>query len=595
MNRQDWQQHGIEVPYGATGEVRVTCPECSPTRHKTHDRCLAVNVDKGTWHCHHCGWTGGLRVDDDAYGSIPRPQAKTYQRPAYTPSASADAATMKARAWLERERAIPVAVSEAARIEARKVWMPDGDKGGEQWAIAFPYFRDGQTVNVKYRTTDKRFRMEKGAELCLYRLDDIAPASPLIWVEGEIDALSVVAAGLPSVVSVPNGAPPPDARNYERQMAYLDADAPTIQAVERHIIAVDNDAPGRKLRDELVRRLGPERCALVDWPDGCKDANDALRHHDTTTLRQVIEAARPVPVAGLLGVEDIAERIDRLYAEGLSGGEPPPSAALARHYTVKPGQWSVFTGIPGHGKSAVLDWLLVGLAEKAGWRFAVCSPENQPLERHAAQLIQIRARKPFGAGPRQRITPEELREAREWLASRFWFILPTDDDFTIDGVLRRARAAVLRHGVRGVVIDPWNEIEHQRPATMTETEYIGQALTKIRNFARRHEIHVWIVAHPTKLVKDRDGQYPIPTLYDISGTANWRNKADMGVVVWRDPTDESAPTQVHIQKVRFRECGEVGMVKLYFDKATGRYSDFGPIAHRDEVPPLDPWDSEESA
>jgi twinkle protein len=591
--RQDWGAHGIDLPPGASGEVRVTCPECSPQRAKRHDRCLAVNVDKGTWVCHHCGWTGGLAPDADGYGAPPPRPAP--QRPAYRPAVAASLPTAKAHGWIVAERGIPTAISVAAQVEARKVWMPGTE--GEVWAMAFPYFRDGAVVNVKYRTIAKAFRMEKGAELCLYGLDDIDPAR-LVWVEGEFDKLACAAAGVASCVSVPNGAPPADARNYERQFGYLAADAATLGAVERHVIATDADAPGRRLRDELVRRLGPERCALVEWPAGCKDANDVLRAHGAEALRACLDAARPVPIAGLLGVDDLAERIDRLYAEGLTPGEHPGSAALARHYTVKPGQWSVFSGVPGHGKSALLDWLLVGLAERAGWRFAVCSPENQPLERHAAQLIQIRARKPFGAGPRARLSPEELAEARDWLARRFWFILPPDDEFTIDGILRRARAAVLRYGVRGVVIDPWNEIEHSRPPSMTETEYIGQALTKIRNFARRHELHVWIVAHPTKLVKDRDGQYPVPTLYDISGTANWRNKADMGVVVWRDPTDESAPTQVHVQKVRFRECGEVGMVPLYFDKATGRYSDLGPVSYRTDEPPMDPWDSdsdEESA
>jgi twinkle protein len=589
---QDWEKHGIDLPHGASGEVRTTCPECSPDRAKKRERCLAVNVDKGTWVCHHCGWTGGLATDNDGYGSIPRPAPRPAPvRPAYQPANSADAASLKARAWLERERGIPVAVSDAARIEARKVWMPDGAKGGDEWAIAFPYFRDGRVVNVKYRTPDKRFRMEKGAELCLYGLDTIA-GETLVWMEGEIDALSVIASGVPSVVSVPNGAPPPDARHYDRLLAYLDADAARLAGVSRHVIATDADAPGRKLRDELVRRLGPERCALVEWPAGCKDANDVLRQYDTTTLRQHIDAARPVPIAGLITVDDIAERLDRLYDEGLRAGEHPGSDALARNYTVKPGQWTVVTGVPGHGKSALIDWMLVGLAERAGWRLAVCSPENQPLERHAAHLAELRARRPFGAGPRQRMSREELAETRAWLRERFYFILPPDDEFTIDGVLDRARAAVLRYGVRGLVIDPWNEIEHSRPAAMTETEYISQALTKIRNFARRHEIHIWLVAHPTKLVKDSHGAYPVPTLYDVSGSAHWRNKADMGLVVWRDPLDPDGPTQVYVQKVRFRECGEVGMVSLYYDRATGRYSDFGPIAYRDDTPPLDPWDAD---
>lgn len=594
---QTWADLGIDIPHGASGEVRATCPACSPERRKSRERCLAVNTDKGTALCHHCGATFALREDrpmGQPHQPRPRPQPAPPKRPQYRPAPEPDGATARARAWLERERGIPQAVSAAAKIEARKVWMPDGDTGGDEWAIAFPYFRDGAVINVKWRTPDKRFRMEKGAELILYGLDTISE-NQLVWVEGEIDQLSVAAAGFPACVSVPNGAPPPDARGYERQFGYLDSAGDRLAAVRWHILAVDNDAPGRRLRDELARRLGPERCATVTWPDGCKDANDVLRLHGADALRACLDNAKPLPIAGLLTVDDLAERIERLYDEGLKGGEHPGSDALARHYTVKAGQWSVVTGVPGHGKSAVIDWIMVNLAERAAWRLAVCSPENQPLERHAAHLAEIRARKPFGQGPRQRMTREELRAARDWLNGRFYFILPPEDEFTLDGVLDRIRAAVLRHGVRGALIDPWNEIEHQRPQAMTETEYISQCLTKIRNFARRHEIHIWIVAHPTKLIKDRDGNYPVPTLYDISGSAHWRNKADMGIVVWRDPLDEAAPTEIHVQKVRFRECGEVGMVPLYYDKATGRYSDFGPIAYRDDAPPVDIWDADEES
>lgn len=591
MTGNTWADLGIDVPLGQGGEYRTTCPACSHTRHNKHDRCLAVNLDKGAALCHHCGESFALKTDRDGYGTLPRhPPRPVPKRPAYRPTEQEDGPTAKVRAWIERERGIPIAITAALRIEARKVIMRRDEP--DEWAIAFPYFRGDEVVNVKYRTTDKRFRMEAGAELCLYGLDR-ATGDTLIVVEGEFDHLALEAAGVPGSVSVPNGAPPIDSRDYDRSLGYLDADAERLAGFARYVIAVDNDRPGRKLRDELVRRLGPERCALVDWPDGCKDANDVLRQHGAATLAACIADARPVPIAGLIGVDDLTERIERLYDEGLKGGEHPGSDALARHYTVKPGQWSIVTGVPGHGKSAVIDWIMVSLAERSDWRLAVCSPENQPLERHAAHLAELRARKPFGPGPRPRMSREELREAREWMRGRFYFILPPDDEFTLDGVLDRVRAAVLRHGVRGVVIDPWNEIEHRRPQGMTETEYISACLTKIRNFARRHEVHIWIVAHPTKLVKDKDGSYPVPTLYDVSGSAHWRNKADMGLVVWRDPLDQDAPTQIHIQKVRFRECGEVGMVPLYYDRATGRYGDYGPIAYRDDTPPIDPWDSDE--
>lgn len=145
---------------------------------------------------------------------------------------------------------------------------------------------------------------------------------------------------------------------------------------------------------------------------------------------------------------------------------------------------------------------------------------------------------------------------------------------TVDGVLKLAKALVFRKGIRGLVIDPWNELDHSRPSNLSETEYISQALTKIRRFARTHEVHVWLVAHPTKLPKQTDGKYPVPTPYDVSGSANWRNKADNCLTVWRDLSEpHSREVQIHVQKIRFKEVGQIGMARLNYDILTGRYRD----------------------
>ena len=227
------------------------------------------------------------------------------------------------------------------------------------------------------------------------------------------------------------------------------------------------------------------------------------------------------------------------------------------------------TGIPGHGKSSFLDALLVNYAVRHGWTFAVCSPENQPLERHAAQLLARYVGKPFHDGPTPRMTPAEMEGARSWLGEHFAFVLP--DEPTVDAILERVRALVFRMGCNGVVIDPWNEIEHSRPQHMTETEYTSQCLGKLRRFARLHDVHLWLVAHPTKLRKNEDGSEPVPTLWDISGSAHFRNKGDYGLTVWRNIQDDAAPVQVHTTKVRFAETGELGSALFQYDRATGRY------------------------
>lgn len=291
--------------------------------------------------------------------------------------------------------------------------------------------------------------------------------------------------------------------------------------------------------------------------------------------RTVMENERP---DGIYFVNELSGRLHKLYEQGMTGGQTTGLPALDWYYTVKKGQWSVVTGMPGHGKSAVLDTVLHNLAELHNWRIAITSVENQPLERHAAQLISIHTGEPFAKGDIPRMSVGTLERAEKWLDERFVFVLPDEGGCTVGGILDRVLWLHKNdRPIDGVVIDPWNELEHRRPANMNETEYVSQSLTRLRRFARAYDLHLWLVAHPTKLTKDiKTGTYPVPTLYDISGSAHFRNKADMGLSVWRDMMNERSATEVHVQKVRFRECGKIGKCELYFDVVSGKFQEFPP-------------------
>jgi hypothetical protein len=297
--------------------------------------------------------------------------------------------------------------------------------------------------------------------------------------------------------------------------------------------------------------------------------------------KTTMDGERP---AGIFFVPEFADRVRKLYRSGMPGGVSTGIPALDWHYTVKPGQFTVVTGIPTHGKTAVLDCILHNLADLHNWRIAVTSIENQPLERHAAQLLSLYMGKPFGKGDVKRMSESEMDEGLEWLSEHFVFVLPEDGSRTVSGILDCVDwIDATDFKTQGIVIDPWNELEHKRPAGLTETEYVSQSLTRMRGFARQKEKHLWLVAHPTKLQKEPKTQnYPVPTLYDISGSAHFRNKCDVGLSVWRDVLNEGSATQVHVQKVRFRECGKPGKVDLYFDITNGRFTDTPPVYYYTE-------------
>jgi len=504
----------------------------------------------------------------------PRPR-HDYRKPAYKPTEVA--LDTRVKAWFSG-RGISDEVLRRNKIEYRKIWMPQIE--AETTAICFPYFRGGQVINVKYRDGQKNFRLEKDAELCLYGLDDINPELPLYWVEGEIDKLSVEMAGITNCVSIPNGAGNPASRDFERELAYLESAQEILQSVPLHIMAVDNDEAGRYLQQELIRRLGPEKCAVVNWPQSCKDANDVLVGYDAEELRKYLDRYSECPVLGIYAVDDFEDAILELYHCPLPGGEYPGTDNLAHYYRPRIGEFTIVHGIPSMGKSQWVDWHTVQLAENLGWQFAVCSPEHQPLQRHASQLISIHVGKPFREGPSERMTGNELFGGIAWLKDHFTFLLP-DEDMTIDHILELARIQVFRRGIKGLVIDPWNEFDHTRPRGMIESEYIGRTLIKIRRFARRHLIHIWLVAHPKMLQRNKDDEYPVPTPYDISGSAHWYNKPDMIVAIHRDKHDETKAVDVHVQKVKFAENGQIGICELFFDKTCGRYSDAPPTPPRE--------------
>lgn len=570
---QTFAEVGIEVRYGAGSEQRAICPRCTPGRKREHQRekDLAVNVQDGTFYCHHCGWSGALNAGTDDWRD--RPPIRPVYTPPRPPAESDSVLPTEVLAWFAH-RGIPDWVLSAAHITAGEEFCPQ--LGKPALTIRFPYHRDGELVNVKYRAHPKHFWMAKGAERILYGLDDIAGADEIVVVEGEMDKLTIDAVQGPACVSVPDGAPPPDARNYAGKFAFLAGDAETrLRSAKRVLIATDADAPGETLADELARRIGYGKCARVSWPDGCKDANDTLMKLGAMTVCDALMAARPYPVEGIVMVHDLVPAVERLYERGLDRGAMTLHwPAFDRHCRARPGLLAVVTGSPGSGKSVFLDNWMLHLAQRHDWTFAVCSPENQPLERHAAGMLAAWQNKPFADGPRERMGLGEVREGLAWLDKHVAFVLPEAP--TIDAILERAETLVYRMGIRGLLIDPWNELDHTRPANLSETEYISLVLTKVRQWARRREVMVWIVAHPAKLRKDQDGQYPPPTPYDISGSSHWYNKADVCLSVYRETDDAGIPgdlSTVRVQKVRFSETGEVGAVQFDYDRATYRFSE----------------------
>lgn len=582
-------ENGIRLPHRNPGNQKVLCPQCSASRkpHNRRDPCLSVKIDAegATWNCKNCEWKGAVNFDEPAKRSEPprrhAPKAAQDSCPAQ-PIPRPGALPAEATDWFWT-RGIERETLSRAGVAWSTAWFPDTQKS--EPCVMFPFRRDGETVNAKFRPVGRKtFTQTKGGEKSLFLLDlaDTEYSDRLVICEGEIDALSLMQAGVENAVSVPDGAPK-EAKvdeiipENDRAFSYVWSQRESIDRFQRIVLATDGDAPGRALAEELSRRLDRERCLLVTWPEGCKDANEVLVRLGAAKLVETIDAAQPYPIKSVYSVDAFWPDVMSLWE-----GERKPAfstgwPSIDEFMRIREGELSVVTGIPGSGKSEFIDALLVNLARNHGWRFAVCSFENPPDE-HIAKLLEKYLHKPFRPGPTARMVPEEMATAKIWLRQHFVFIRAEDESPTMDWVMEKASAAVAQYGVNGLVIDPYNELEHRRPSNMSETEYVSDILGKVKRLAAARGIHVWFVAHPAKLQPEKPGgSLPVPTLYSISGSANWVNKADIGIVVARDANDG---VDIHVRKVRFKASGRQGTVRLRYDKVTGEYHEPLPPAAR---------------
>ena len=276
-----------------------------------------------------------------------------------------------------------------------------------------------------------------------------------------------------------------------------------------------------------------------------------------------------------IGPVALRDQLESLWDKGLPSGDKTGWPSIDQHYTVVPGQMTILTGWPGSGKSEWLDALLVNLSHQ-GWRTAIFSPENQPVVLHLAKFVEKLSGMPFGSGPTQRIPKRDLGALTEEMAHKFMFIqAPEGESLSAQGVIEAAAMWLAKPGVkRGLVIDPWNELEHHRPKELSETEYVSQTLSYIRNWARSSGVHVWLVAHPQKMRRDDQGKLPVPKPDMISGSQHWWNKADCCVTVYRNLSEPmNQEVEIHVQKIRFKHVGRPGLVCLNYDRITGRYSE----------------------
>lgn len=554
------------------GQHKIKCPSCSHSRKKKNDKTLSLRIeqDKTLYQCWHCGQQGIVPMREEL------PEIKREPTMSIAKKVQRKELTEDCQAWLQGRGISKETATKVGLVSARH-WIQA--LGKETECIMFPYTNEGQEYAYKIRSIEDKGFACSGAPQTFFNVQGVERNDDLIICEGEMDALAFIETGYDSVVSVPNGAVMKVVDGQidpkeDNKFKFLWAAKKKIEAAARIIIATDADSAGQAMAEEIARRIGKDRCFKIEFPEGCKDANDVLVKLGKDAIDKIVVGCKPWPVAGLYDASHFYEQLDEIYENGMGKGESTGYDNVDELYTVVAGQLTVVTGHPSSGKSEFIDQIMINMAQEKGWKFAICSFENEP-RLHIAKLISKYIRKPFFQGSMQRLTHQELQDGKEFVQSNFSFLYQADGSLSsVDSIIERLKIAVLRHGVRGAIIDPYNYIQKARD--VSETEWISDVLTKLRVFAQAHGIHLWFVAHPTKMMRGTDGKVPAPKGYDISGSAAWFAKADVGLTVHRPNPSGSPMSEIHIWKCRFSWVGKQGETELEFDVPTSTYRKYVP-------------------
>ena len=515
---------------------RQTCPQCSASRKNKTEKCLSVTYgeDAVLYNCHHCGWSGTVFY-----------RSKNEQK----------------KNWFKPEP--PKTVKELAPIykyfQKRGISQKTVDKYGislnSNKEIVIPYFKNGELTNVKYRTNlddgKKTFRQEKNTEKTLYGMDFVRDTDTLVWVEGEMDVLALAEQGICSV-SVPQGA-------QEKELDCINNCFEFIKNFKEHIIAVDNDTAGDTLKETLLNRLGKENCKIVNWKQ-YKDANEALIAGEN--LKEFIDSAEDIAPDGIISFYD---RFDEIYSYNFEKDSNYfrtgwyPFDELVK---IRTGYMMIITGYPSRGKSTFVDNMLMNLSKRYNLKHLIASFESVLAGHYNALLEMYCEQSLFEITKKDKANI--FGKPFEFIAEHF-YRFDIDRQWTIDEIIQRTEMAVKKYGVNSLVIDPYNRLNN-KISNSREDLYVGSILSKLSMLAKKLNILVIFVAHPKK----PDGE-KMPNMYSISGSSDWYNMADYGIIVHRERTVDgeklSNESLIFVEKVKNYFLGNPsgGIVKLRYD------------------------------
>ena len=545
-----------------TGKENLRCPNCDDVRTNKKDKSLKINHDNGMGKCFYCEVLTFREDDKSAF------KATTFDLPQQTWVNYTNIPDTFIKA-LEQRKIQQFAIKDLG-VTVEKFYQPKLNKEVDN--LVFNYFERDKVISKKYRGANKSFTQSKNTKNIFYNINSVIGQKEVYIVEGEFDVLAMWSHGVKNCISVPNGANDND--------DYWANSEPYLKDIEKFIIAVDNDEKGNVLRDKIVQRLGRYRCEFIEWETG-KDANDCLIKG---TLEKELSNSRRFPVSGTFSVSDLYTDILELHKNGLpdtiqvknecfTGGENVNSFNDA--FTIMRGHLVTGTGIPSHGKSNFTEWYALNLMNDNDLKFSFFSPEHSPMALHQTNFIQKAVGKPFfgNVDGVERINEKDIERYKEWADGRLYLTAPeSGHSATWSWLLEKFKEQMFSFGVDCFVIDAFNKVK--LPKGVNKLDAINDVLTDLTAFAQTYNVVIILIAHPTKMQKGDNGLYSMPSLYDVSGSSDFRNQTHDGFCVYRyfDTQEQEGYTRFTNLKTKMSFQGVIGDgFDFNYDVPTGRY------------------------
>ena len=554
---------GIE-PKGNRPQQKLICPNCVKLgKINIKDTCLSIDLNDGLYNCFKCGWSG--KVKEDNYF-----QNLQYKRTYTKPNKNNMSKLVEKDTVYDffALRGISSSVVDKNKIVSTK----------DKKSVVFPYFKDGELINFKTRgVSEKTFMQAKDAEPIMYNYDRIKEAKKIIVCEGEIDALSWEEAGFDFHTSVNQGAPNEKDTNVDKKLECITNCYDAFEQAETIYLSVDNDANGKRLEKELIRRLGVEKCRLINFGD-CKDANEYLLKNGKDALGDLLHFSKEVQVEGVFSVDDVYKDLLEYFENGDLDSESTHIEDVDDAWKWRAGEVTLWTGYQNEGKSLFLNQLALIKAIEDGDKFAVFSPENMPLKDFYVDLIETYIGKTSNKMYKSKqMTKDEFIDGMGLLNSSFFLVYP-EFNFKLDTIFEKVKVLIRKKGVKHLIIDPYNTVEHMLRNGEREDLYISRFMATLKRFAIDNNITIQLVAHQlTARPNPADGnRYFKPNLNNIKGGGTFADKADNVCIVWRpnrnldfrDTAVIFGSQKIKKQKLVARPCDVDGIT---FDIYSNRY------------------------